>query len=70
MEPGHVCLENLCFPNCGVETLEEIGMRAGEDFVEAGGEDLRLVPSLNATPGWIDLAARLVRRAAWPRETA
>jgi ferrochelatase len=49
-----------------LETLEEIGMRAREDFVAHGGEDLRLVPSLNSSPSWIELAARLVRRAAWP----
>ena len=53
-----------------LETLEEIGMRARDDFLEAGGEDLRMIPSLNATPGWVDLAARLVRRAAWPREAS
>jgi ferrochelatase len=47
-----------------LETLEEIGIRAGEDFREHGGDDLRLVPSLNSDPQWIDLAARLVERAA------
>ncbi|MCA9710481.1 MAG: ferrochelatase, partial [Myxococcales bacterium] len=31
-----------------LETLEEIGMRAKEDFLAAGGEQLELVPSLNA----------------------
>jgi len=47
-----------------LETLEEIGLRAREDFVAAGGEELRLVPSLNAHPSWIDLAARLVARTS------
>lgn len=37
-----------------LETLEEIGMRAEDDFKEAGGEALRLVPSLNASPAWVD----------------
>ena len=36
-----------------LETLEEIGMRAKEDFVANGGEELRLVPSLNAEPVWV-----------------
>jgi ferrochelatase len=45
-----------------LETIEEIGMRAKEDFVEAGGEELVLVPSLNAHEVWLDAAAALVRR--------
>jgi ferrochelatase len=47
-----------------LETLEEIGIRAAESFLAAGGESLRLVPSLNASPDWVDAAAALVRRAA------
>ena len=46
-----------------LETLEEIGIRAAEDFVSAGGETLELVPSLNAHPTWLDAAAELVKRA-------
>lgn len=47
-----------------VETLEEIGIRARDDFLAQGGERLVLVPSLNATPAWADAAARMVREAA------
>ena len=47
-----------------LETLEEIGIRAEEDFKRAGGEALRLVPSLNAHPAWVRAAADLVREAA------
>lgn len=47
-----------------LETLEEIGIRTRESFLEAGGEELRLVPSLNAEPVWIDAVADLVRDAA------
>jgi ferrochelatase len=47
-----------------LETIEEIGMRAEEDFRAAGGEVLRLVPSLNAHPSWVAALAALVRRAA------
>lgn len=47
-----------------LETLEEIGMRAKEQFVAAGGEALALVPSLNATPAWVDAVAALARRHA------
>jgi len=48
-----------------LETLGEIGIRAREDFLAHGGEDLRLVPSLNSEPKWVETVARLVRRAAW-----
>ena len=51
-----------------LETLEEIGIRAEEDFKKAGGESLRLIPSLNAHPTWVRAAADLVREAA-PRRS-
>ncbi len=44
-----------------LETLEEIQMRAKEDFVEAGGEDLYLVPSLNASKVWVKNSAEILR---------
>jgi ferrochelatase len=46
-----------------LETIEEIGMRAEEDFRAAGGEALRLVPSLNAEPAWADAVVDLIERA-------
>ena len=45
-----------------LETLEEIAIRGREDFKAAGGEDLRLVSSLNAHPAWIRAVAAMVRR--------
>ncbi|MFN7133932.1 MAG: ferrochelatase [Myxococcales bacterium] len=45
-----------------LETLEEIAIRAREDFLSQGGEDLTLVPSLNATDAWVDAAVAMVRR--------
>lgn len=44
-----------------LETIEEIGMRAREEFLAAGGERFALVPSLNGTPAWVEGAASLVR---------
>lgn len=44
-----------------LETLEELAMRANEDFRAAGGEELRLVPSLNAGPAWVDAVVSLAR---------
>jgi protoporphyrin/coproporphyrin ferrochelatase len=45
-----------------LETVEEIGIRAKEQWRSVGGEDLLLVPSLNAEPTWVDTVARLVRQ--------
>ena len=47
-----------------LETLEEIGIRANEQFKEAGGESVTLVPSLNATPAWIDAVCAIAERHA------
>ena len=47
-----------------LETLEEIGIRAKVQFVGAGGEELVLVPSLNATPRWVEVVAELAERHA------
>ena len=47
-----------------LETLEEIGMRAKEQWLAAGGEELVLVPSLNATPAWIAAVCALAQRHA------
>jgi ferrochelatase len=47
-----------------LETVEEIGIRAVAQFKEAGGEHLVLVPSLNATPAWVDTVCALAERHA------
>ena len=44
-----------------LETIEEIGMRARDDFQEAGGEELVLVPSLNGTTTWLHATAEMLR---------
>jgi ferrochelatase len=40
-----------------LETVEEIGIRARDAFIQAGGEELRLVPSLNSEPSWVEAVA-------------
>ena len=47
-----------------LETIEEIGMRARDQFKAAGGEELTLVPSLNATPAWVDAVVAMAKRHA------
>jgi ferrochelatase len=44
-----------------LETLEEIAIRADEDFREHGGEKLTLVPSLNSEPEWVSAVVSLAR---------
>lgn len=44
-----------------LETIEELGIRAVEDFRAAGGEELRLVPSLNAEDHWADAVVQIAR---------
>ncbi len=44
-----------------LETLEEIAIRGRAQFIAAGGEDLMLVPSLNAHPSWIEAVEKRVR---------
>jgi len=46
-----------------LETLEEIGIRAHEQWQALGGETFTLVPSLNTHPRWVEAVADLVRRA-------
>lgn len=47
-----------------LETVEEIGIRAVAQWKAEGGEDLVLVPSLNATPAWVDAVAAIAERHA------
>lgn len=46
-----------------IETLEEIGDRGREQFVAAGGEDLQLIPCMNAHESWVQALVTLCRRA-------
>lgn len=45
-----------------LETLEEIALRAREDFRGAGGDELALVPSLNSGDDWASAVAGMLRR--------
>jgi ferrochelatase len=65
VEQGVKKLAVLCpaFVADCLETLEEIGMRAAAQWKSAGGDTLELVPSLNATPAWVDAVVTLARGA-------
>ncbi len=51
-----------------LETLEEIALENGELFVEAGGGNLRYIPSLNDSEAQIDVLGELVVEhiSGWP----
>lgn len=44
-----------------LETIEEIAIRAREQWLGLGGEDLSLIPCLNVNPDWVVVAANLIR---------
>ena len=46
-----------------IETLEEIGQRGSEQFIEAGGQELVLVPCLNDHPQWVKVLAGMCEKA-------
>ena len=43
-----------------LETLEEIGMEAKEDFIEKGGEQFHVIPCLNDDSDWVKTLSRWV----------
>ncbi len=43
-----------------LETIEEIGMRAKDAFLQAGGKEFTLIPCLNDHPVWVDSLARII----------
>jgi protoporphyrin/coproporphyrin ferrochelatase len=45
-----------------LETLEEIGLRGRESFLEAGGSESTLIPCLNEHPLWLEALERMVGR--------
>ena len=44
-----------------LETLEELGLRAAEDWRNDGGEQLELVASLNSDDRWVEALVRIAR---------
>lgn len=52
-----------------LETLEEIGIRARADFIEAGGHELGLVPCVNSEPAWVEAVTRLAKVPAAAQDT-
>ena len=53
-----------------LETLEEIGMEAVEDFEDNGGEQLHVVPCINDREDWINVMSRWIDEWSLTPETA
>jgi ferrochelatase len=49
-----------------LETVEELGITGVEQFTEAGGEELLLVPCVNSSKGWVAGLAHLVKEVSAP----
>jgi len=45
-----------------LETIEEIGIRGRETFMEAGGAEFTLIPCMNEHPEWLDALEKMVGR--------
>jgi ferrochelatase len=45
-----------------LETIEEIGLRGRDTFVEAGGKEFALIPCMNEHPQWIDTLKNMSER--------
>lgn len=45
-----------------IETLEELGIRGREQFIDAGGESLELLPCLNASDEWAETLVHLCEK--------
>jgi ferrochelatase len=52
-----------------LETLEEMGIRGRQAFLDAGGTDFHLIPCLNEHPLWLDFLEKLTRECAVERAT-
>ncbi|MEM7161122.1 MAG: ferrochelatase [Bacteroidota bacterium] len=64
-EEGKKKLVIVCpaFVSDCLETIEEIGMEAKHEFLEAGGEQFTLVPCLNTDEQWVDTLANWCNQA-------
>lgn len=46
-----------------LETLEEIGIRTRQEWLDSGGKRFQLVPCLNAQPVWLNALQSLIKRS-------
>ena len=47
-----------------LETIEEIGIRGRDSFMEAGGTEFAQIPCMNEHPAWIQALRKMVEKFA------
>jgi protoporphyrin/coproporphyrin ferrochelatase len=57
----HLAIVCPSFVSDCLETLEEIGIRAKQQWQQLGGTQLTLIPSLNAEPAWITTLCNIIK---------
>ena len=60
----HIAVACPAFVADNLETLEEMGIRGRQIFLDAGGESFHLIPCLNDDSAWLEALATLARSAA------
>jgi ferrochelatase len=47
-----------------LETIEEIGIRGRDTFLEAGGKEIERIPCMNEHPLWVEALEKMVKKFA------
>ena len=63
-EAPRLCVVCPAFTADCLETIEEIGVDARDQFSQRGGESFELIPTLNDHPSWVRAVVELVRDSA------
>ena len=62
----NVAIVTPAFVSDCLETLEEIGMEAVDDFRDDGGENLYVIPCLNERDSWVDVISNWLNK--WEKQ--
>lgn len=47
-----------------LETLEELGIRGKEDYLQSGGKQYQFIPCMNTQPLWVDALAQIIQEVS------
>ena len=54
----------MLFRSDCLETLEEIGIRGRETFIQAGSQELQLIPSPNSDLTWVNAVVAWIQNSS------
>ena len=57
----NIAIATPSFVSDCLETLDELGVRAKQEWKELGGDSLYLVPCLNVHPVWVNAVTRMIQ---------